>query len=125
MTEQSNLIYVKTKQYAMELLKKYDLLNVIPSNRQLGRLLYVFERTDELVADLDRLSREYHAKKGKAYYFSNTEVKTLMGLLEGYAIGDTDRMNLLHKFDDFKDDSIVKEEQAAKLKKLMNSYKEA
>lgn len=95
MNKDIQTIGIQKREYAMELIKSgFDILNVLPSKQNEGGLAYIFEKTEVLENEFQRIIRESRFSK-QLHGLTLYDIRTLSGLLSGYDITDDDRFRIM------------------------------
>lgn len=105
-------IAIQKREYAMELIKLgFEILNVLPSKQHEGGLAYIFEKTENIGNEFQRIVRENKFKQ-QLHGLTLYDIRTLIGLLEGYDISDDDRYRILDVLSEIDNDICGNQEQA-------------
>lgn len=104
MDREVKTIGIQKREFAMQLIKLgYEILNVLPSKQNKGGLAYIFEKTEDLENEFQRIIRENHFIK-QLHGLTLYDIRTLQGLLSGYDIAEDDKFRIMEILTDIDND---------------------
>lgn len=91
-------INIMQKRYAIGLVNMgYLLLDIKPSHKKNCDFVYEFERTENLLKDLDLLVEEYYDSKKESYMLAKRDIKFICDLIQSSVKSEEIRNDLLNK----------------------------
>ena len=94
---------ILNKKYAMAMIEKnFKLIDVQPSVKKPGEVAFIFEKTETFDEEFNILVNADRVLKNM-YGLTFSDIRTLIGVLQGYTITDEERFAIMNKLQNIDD----------------------